>query len=67
MKYFTPELFIAFNSSDRTIARHASTQWDKAVAAYDKHLPPPVRQLRNDRKITSGYSIKAGPTTGTAV
>lgn len=52
MKYFTPELFIAFNSSDRKIARDAATQWDKAVAAYDKHLrsirrklPQPVRQL----------------------
>lgn len=52
MKHFTPELFTAFNSSDREIARDASTRWDKAVAAYDKHLrslhrrlPPPVRQL----------------------
>jgi hypothetical protein len=54
MKYFTPELFIAFNSSDREIASDASTQWDKVVAAYDRQLrslrrklPQPVRQLTN--------------------
>lgn len=54
MIYFTPELFIAFNSSDRMIAGDASMQWDKAVAAYDEHLrsirrklPQPLRQLAN--------------------
>lgn len=45
MKYFTPDLFIAFNSSDRGIAKVASTQWDKAVAAYDKHLRSIRRKL----------------------
>lgn len=52
MKYFTPELFIALNSSDEEAARVAALRWDKAVIAYDKHLrsirrkmPAPVRKL----------------------
>lgn len=52
MNYFTPELFIAFNSPDSKTSRAASRQWDKAVVAYDKHLrsirrklPRPVRRL----------------------
>lgn len=54
MKYFTPDLFISFNSSDPIVARNASTRWDIAVVAYDKYLqsiraklPPPLRELTN--------------------
>ena len=54
MNYFTPELFVAFKSSEPKVARAAAIEWDKAVAAYDKHLksvrrrlPPPVRELSN--------------------
>ena len=56
MKYFTPELFVAFNSPDRKIARAASIQWDKAVTAYDKHLRSIRRKLpRSVRQLSKLY------------
>jgi hypothetical protein len=56
MKYFTPELFIAFNSTDRKVAKAASIQWDKAVAAYDKHLRSLRRRLpQRVRRLSSLY------------
>jgi hypothetical protein len=52
MKYFKPELFVAFNSEDARIANRASQTWEQAVTAYDQHLrsirrrlPPAVRKL----------------------
>jgi hypothetical protein len=52
MKYFRPELFVAFNSEDTRTANRASRAWEQAVRAYDEHLksirrrlPPAVRKL----------------------
>ena len=52
MKYFKPELFVAFNSEDVQMANEAARAWEQAVTAYDKHLktirrrlPPKVREL----------------------
>jgi hypothetical protein len=38
MKYFKPELFLAFNSENARTANQASQAWDAAVAAYDQYL-----------------------------
>lgn len=45
MKYFTPELFTALNSEDRAISRAATADWDRAVAAYERHLKSIRRKL----------------------
>ncbi len=38
MRFFTPDLFIAFNSSDEEEADRANEEWEEALQAYRKHL-----------------------------
>ncbi|MFO0813913.1 MAG: hypothetical protein U0796_11875 [Gemmatales bacterium] len=38
MKFFTPELFAQFNSSDADIADRADNAWQNAILQYQKHL-----------------------------
>jgi hypothetical protein len=38
MKYFTPQLYIEFNSDDPDIADRADEQWERALADYSNHL-----------------------------
>ncbi len=45
MKYFKPELFVAFNSDDARTANRASQAWDQAVTAYDQYLKSIRRRL----------------------
>ena len=52
MKYFTPDLFLRFNSPDETVADVADEAWEAAVREYHDYLdglsdrlPDPVRQL----------------------
>jgi hypothetical protein len=52
MKFFTPELYLQFNSDDDKVADRADALWEKALAAYRRHLtvihsrlPNNVRQL----------------------
>jgi hypothetical protein len=52
MKFFTPELFLRFNSSDDDEADRANDDWEAAVLAYRTHLdglhdqmPEQVRQI----------------------
>jgi hypothetical protein len=52
MQYFTPELYLRFNSSDDAIADQAQLDWENATTAYQIRLdsfrdalPPAVRQL----------------------
>jgi hypothetical protein len=52
MKFFTPELFLRFNSSDDEEADHADEAWEAAIRAYRHHLdglrdqmPSQVKQL----------------------
>ena len=45
MKYFKPELFVAFNSEDARTANRASQAWDEAVTAYDQYLKSIRRRL----------------------
>lgn len=52
MKYFTPELYLRFNSFDVEEAERADEEWDRAEAEYKERLasirermPSPVRAL----------------------
>ncbi|HET6883953.1 MAG TPA: hypothetical protein VFI31_27620 [Pirellulales bacterium] len=52
MKFFTPELYLKFNSPDDDVADQADQEWEAAVKAYQKHLdhlrdhiPQQVRSL----------------------
>jgi hypothetical protein len=38
MKFFTPELFVRFNSADDEEADCANEEWEAAILAYRKHL-----------------------------
>ena len=38
MRFFTPELYRQFNSSDDEVADRADAAWEKALADYDKHF-----------------------------
>lgn len=55
MKFFTPELYVRFNSAVTSVANRANTDWERAVAAYRKHrrsirlkLPASVACLAHD-------------------
>jgi hypothetical protein len=52
MKFFTPELYINFNSSDDEVADRANEEWETATREYRSHLdglrdqmPDQVRKL----------------------
>lgn len=38
MRFFTPDLFIRFNSADDEEADRADEEWEAAIAAYRQHL-----------------------------
>lgn len=38
MRFFTPELYIQFNSQDEEIADRANNAWEDALQEYQKHL-----------------------------
>lgn len=38
MKFFTPELYLRFNSQDDDIADQADRCWESAIKAYHEHL-----------------------------
>ena len=38
MKYFTPELYVRFNSSDEKVADRADREWEKAIVKYEQYL-----------------------------
>ena len=52
MRFFTPELYVRFNSSDEDQANAADAAWEAALQGYQKHLdgirerlPSQVRKL----------------------
>jgi hypothetical protein len=54
MRFFTPDLYIRFNSPDEETADRADEEWEVAVRAYRKHLkglaghlPPAAEKLAN--------------------
>ena len=38
MKFFTPDLYVRFNSAVTSVANRADADWERALAAYRKHL-----------------------------
>jgi hypothetical protein len=38
MRFFTPNLYMRYNSDDEGIANRADGEWEKAIRAYKKHL-----------------------------
>lgn len=38
MRFFTPELYLRFNSDDDLLADEADSEWEQALAAYRLHL-----------------------------
>lgn len=51
MKFFTPELYVRFNSAVTSIANRADADWERALSAYRK-------QLRSIRPKLSGSVAK---------
>jgi hypothetical protein len=45
MKYFTPELYVEFNSDDPAVADTADADWERATADYRQHLRKIVGRL----------------------
>jgi hypothetical protein len=52
MRFFTPDLYLRFNSSKDEVANCANAEWDEAIEAYRKHIsdlltnmPTPVKEL----------------------
>jgi hypothetical protein len=48
MKFFTPELYLRYNSSDEAVADRADREWEEAIRAYRKHLGK-FSKTMNDR------------------
>ena len=38
MRFFTPDLYLRFNSSDDEIADQANDEWEKAIDSYQRYL-----------------------------
>jgi len=38
MQFFTPELYLSFNSHDDAVADRANESWEEALRNYDRHL-----------------------------
>src|SRR5438094_7957878 len=38
MRFFTPELYLRFNSRDSAVALTADEAWERAIAKYDEYL-----------------------------
>jgi hypothetical protein len=38
MRFFTPELYVAFNASDDAAADRADAQWEEVTEAYRRHI-----------------------------
>ncbi len=56
MKYFTPELYVRFNSHDDDVADAADDEWEKQIKMYRKHykrlerqLPEELRRFHNEQ------------------
>jgi hypothetical protein len=45
MKYFTPDLYLAFNSDDPKVADRADKKWEQAIAKYREHLTAIAEKL----------------------
>jgi hypothetical protein len=53
MRFFTPDLYLRFNSPDDAVADSANAEWDQAIERYERHLATFKDQLPSQvRKLT---------------
>ena len=57
MKFFTPELFIKFNSPDDVVADRADEDWEAAIREYRSHLEGLRDQMPSQVKELAGLSL----------
>src|SRR5437870_5487713 len=58
MKYFTPELVVAYGSDDSTTWKAAEARWDDACARYDAYLASVKDRLPADlRHVEHTYRL----------
>jgi hypothetical protein len=57
MKFFTPELFIRFNSSDDEEADRADEEWEAAIRAYREHLDGLRNEMPSQVKKLAGLCL----------
>lgn len=50
MRFFTPELYLRFNSSNDEVADRANEEWETALVEYRKHLDQIWDQIPDDGK-----------------
>jgi hypothetical protein len=57
MHYFTPQLFLEINSSDDAVVERAAGRWEKAIAAYRKHLATILRGMPSELRDLGELSL----------
>ena len=57
MRFFTPELFIKFNSPDDVVADRADEDWETAIREYRSHLEGLRNQMPSQVKKLAGLSL----------
>lgn len=57
MRYFTPELYLRFNSSDDAIADRADVEWSNALDAYRAHLEQVLKGAPASVQVLSGLDL----------
>ena len=45
MRFFTPELYLRYNSLVDAVANRADEDWEKAICDYNKHLAKYAKQM----------------------
>lgn len=51
MKYFTPELYVRFNSPDEKEVEDAHEQWERSIELYQDHLQAISRRLTDSVRV----------------
>src|SRR5437667_11946449 len=56
MRFFTPELYARFNSSDDDVADRANEAWEKALQEYQRHLDAIRDQMPSQVRTVAGLN-----------
>jgi len=57
MRFFTPELYVRFNSADDDVAEQANGEWELALSQYRAHLDGMHDQMPSSVKMLSGLCL----------
>ncbi len=57
MRFFTPELFLKFNSSDDEVANAADAEWEVAIQEYRRHLDGLRDQMADQVRRLAGIDL----------